>query len=135
MWQLLWVGKAHRKQVAARHTQGGKKSMFILYMTELWVQLLPVILNKTFSQRKLPENKHGLGVSNTVSKILQTVNCFFSYMLIVYYIWYHTKHLITFSYYHMLPHKISLLQQLVLYMQNEVHMKNSGKRHGLYSLS
>jgi len=41
----------------------------------------------------------------------------------------------TFSYYHMSPHNISGLQRVVLHMQNDVHMKNSGKRQGLYSLS
>jgi hypothetical protein len=111
MWQLVWVGKAHRKQVAARHTQGGKKSMFILFLTQLWAQLLPLILNKMLSQWQSPENKHGVSIRNTVSVILQTVDCFFSYTVIVYYIWYYIKHLMIFSYYHMSPHNISGLQE------------------------
>jgi len=133
------IGVSGRRHTESRYLQGihkGRKiSMFILSLTQLWAQLLPLILNKVLSQWQSLENKHGVSVRNTVSDILQTIICFFSYIVIVYYIRYHIKHLMPFSYYHMLPHNISGLQWLVLHMQNEVHMNISGKQHGLYSLS
>ena len=133
------IGVSGGEHTQSRYLQGihggGGISMFILSLTQLSAQLLPPILNKVLSQWQSLENKHRVSVRNTVSDILQTINCFFSYIVIVYYIWYHIKHLMTFSYYHMSPHNISGLQWLVLLMQNEVHTKISGKLNGLYSLS